>query len=210
MSQVRVKICGITNVEDAIATAEAGADAIGLVFYPPSSRYVPDLGLAREIAQVVGPFVTVVALTVNLDTSKIEEILNKVPINLLQFHGDEQEPDCQCYAVPYIKALRMKDDLNLEHAIAAYSSAQGVLLDTYVKGVPGGTGASFNWERVPHNANKPIVLAGGLNPSNVAEAVVSAKPYAVDVSGGVEHAPGLKDANKVKEFVLNAKRGAVN
>ncbi len=163
------------------------------------------MGLAKEIAQAVGPFVSVVALSVNQEPSFIEHLLNRVPINVLQFHGDEAEAACTPYSVPYIKAIRMKDGIDVRVLIAQYPSAQGILLDTYSKGVPGGTGEKFNWDRVPNNPAKPIVLAGGLNPGNVGEAILSALPNAVDVSGGVEARPGVKDPQKVKDFIANAK-----
>ncbi len=205
MNQARVKICGITRVQDALVAKEAGADAIGLVFYPPSSRYVADPGLAKEIAQAVGPFVNVVALFVNEEQAQIEQVLKQVPVNLIQFHGDEACRFCENFAVPYIKALRVKDADSLSHGLESFPSAAGILLDTYIKGVPGGTGEAFNWQLVPHNTAQPLVVAGGLNPQNVAEALTQTQAYGVDVSGGVESAPGIKDAEKVKKFIENAR-----
>ncbi|VUD56612.1 N-(5'-phosphoribosyl)anthranilate isomerase [Thalassocella blandensis] len=210
MSSVQVKICGITNPQDAELAASAGADAIGMVFYPPSPRHVADLGVAREIAMAAGPFVSVLGLVVNSDRAFIEQLLDQVPLNMLQFHGDENESQCALYRVPFLKALRMKPGLDLEASFAQFGQARGILLDTYVKGVPGGTGESFNWNLVPHKPSKPLVLAGGLTPANVALAVQTARPTGVDVSGGVEREPGLKDPQKVREFIVNAKSGAVS
>lgn len=210
MSPVRVKICGITNPQDAVTAAEAGADAIGIVFYPPSPRNVSDLGLAKEIAQSAGPFVNVIGLVVDSEASFIERLLAEVPLNMLQFHGNETEQQCSLFSMPYIKALRMKPGLNVEQSMRDYEQSRGILLDTYVKGVPGGTGESFNWNLVPNAPSKPVVLAGGLTPENVADAVRTARPYGVDVSGGVEREPGLKDPQKIKDFIVNAKSGAVS
>ena len=205
VSQVRVKICGITTPEDAEIASQAGADAIGMVFYEKSPRHIGDFGLAREISLAAGPFVSVVALTVNSSQNELEQLLSSVPVSLLQFHGDEKEAFCSQFARPYVKALRMKEDMDVNTAVEEYQSSVGILLDTYVKGVPGGTGEAFNWDRVPENAAKPIILAGGLNPANVTTAIQTANPYAVDVSGGVEATPGKKDKEKVKEFIRKAK-----
>lgn len=200
----KVKICGITSLADAQAAVSAGADAIGLVFYEPSSRHLNDLGLASEIATEVGPFTQVVSLFVDAAPSYIERVLATVAVNCIQFHGAERATDCEAFAHPYIKALRMKSGLDVVEAASEFVGARGILLDTYVKGSPGGTGESFNWQRVPGEL-KNVILAGGLNPSNVDEAVRVAKPYAVDVSGGVESSPGKKDSEKIKAFVERAK-----
>jgi len=198
--RTRVKICGITNLNDALTAIECGADALGLVFYPPSPRNIDPVA-AAEIVQQLPPFVTVVGLFVNADKSFITEVIDSAKIDLIQFHGDETEIYCRQFQRPYIKAIRMKDELDLSHSIVAYSSAKAILLDTYKKGVPGGTGESFNWERVPHDLDKAIILAGGLNPTNVGEAIETVKPYAVDVSGGVEQQHGIKDSQKIKDFI---------
>ncbi len=209
----RVKICGITRVEDASQAAAAGADAIGLNFYPRSSRYVDDLGLARDIADAVGPFVTVTALFVDPEIQWVEQVLKTVPIGLLQFHGNEPAAFCEQFTHPYIKAIPMKPHLDVHQDIAHYASASGVLLDTYHPQHAGGTGEMFDWDRVPTAAAKPIILAGGLTPENVASAVARVKPAAVDVSGGVEvvtagkQAYGIKDSEKVAAFVRRAKFG---
>lgn len=202
----RVKICGITRESDAAWASEQGADAIGLVFYGPSPRNIADLGAARAIAQAVNPYTSVVALVVNPTQSELDSILASVPVNVIQFHGDESAEFCESYMRPYVKALRMKEGMDVGQAMNAFSSASGILLDTYKKGVPGGTGESFNWERVPRARNRPIVLAGGLTPENVEQAVLVSAPDAVDVSGGVESSPGLKDNTKVTAFIQAAKR----
>jgi len=199
----RVKICGITRPEDARLALAAGAHALGLVFYAPSSRAVT-LEQARAVAQAAGPFATLVGLFVNASETDIEQVLEQVPLQLLQFHGDESAGQCTRYGRPYIKALRMRPELDLDAAMAAHPRASGFLLDAYRKGVPGGTGETFDWQRVPKSADRPIILAGGLTPNNVAEAVATTQPYAVDVSGGVEAAPGCKDPDKVARFVGNA------
>ncbi|MCK7595780.1 phosphoribosylanthranilate isomerase [Microbulbifer sp. CAU 1566] len=204
---MRVKICGITCVEDALLAVDAGADALGLVFYPSSPRNV-SLDQAAEIARAVSPFVVLTGLFVDAHPQQLEQVLEQVPLNLLQFHGDETAPYCRQFRRPYIKALRMKPELDPVEAMAAYPDARGILLDAYRKGVPGGTGDTFDWQRVPQNSGRPIILAGGLNPDNVAQAILSAGPDAVDVSGGVEAAPGKKDARKVRAFIRAARSAA--
>lgn len=202
---IRVKICGITSVSAAEHAAHAGADAIGLVFYENSPRYIHDLALARRIALAVGPFVTVVGLFVDADEAHIREVLAQVPLGMLQFHGEERNDECIRYQRPYLKALRMKPDLNLGSAIAGYPDASGILVDAYRPGVPGGTGETFDWSKIPGALAKPLVLAGGLNPDNVSAAVASVQPWAIDVSGGVEESPGVKCPDLVNRFVRLAK-----
>lgn len=202
--RTRVKICGITRPSDAVAASNAGADAIGLVFYPKSSRYLPDLPQAREIALVAGPLMTVVGLFVDPEPYYIEEVVSKVPLNLIQFHGAETDSFCHQFHRPFIKAIRMKPGIDVVAEVAKYPSASGVLLDAYKEGVPGGTGSRFDWSVIPHELRKSIVLAGGLNPENVGDAVRTIAPYGVDVSGGVEDSPGIKNDNKIKAFVTNA------
>ena len=204
MPAVRVKICGITRVEDALAAVAAGADAIGLVFYARSPRAV-DVEQARTILAALPPFVTSVGLFVNAERSELERILAQVPLDLLQFHGDESVAQCEGYARPYIKALRVKAGDDIAAEMARYPSAQGILLDTYVEGVPGGTGEAFDWSLVPRQASRPLILAGGLRPDNVAAAVAQVRPYAVDVSGGVEAGKGIKDAQKIGAFIRAAR-----
>lgn len=200
MSNVRTKICGITRIEDALAAVEAGADAIGFVFYAKSPRAV-DVRQARAIIEQLPPFVTTVGLFVNASRCELNEILEVVPLDLLQFHGDETPADCKGYHRPWIKALRVRPGDDLEAACQQYSGARGILLDTYVAGVPGGTGEAFDWSLVPARLSKPIILAGGLSADNVGQAIAQVNPYAVDVSGGVEQAKGIKDASKIEAFM---------
>ena len=202
---IRVKICGLTSVDDALHACHSGADAIGLVFYAKSSRAV-SIEQASGIAASLPPFVQRVALFVNETKEKVQSVLEAVDIDLLQFHGDEDCRYCESFSRPYIKALRMKPGLDVEAAMAAYPSAKGFLLDAYTPGIPGGTGQTFNWQEFPKQTNKPVILAGGLHADNVAEAIAICQPYAVDVSGGVEISPGKKSQDKVKTFVSNAKR----
>lgn len=201
---MRVKICGITSVEDARLAVDAGADALGLVFYPPSPRNVTPQQ-AAEIARAVSPFAVLTGLFVDAHPEQVEAVLEQVPLNLLQFHGSENAPYCRQFHRPYIKALRMKPELDPVEAMAAFPDARGILLDAYRKGVPGGTGDTFDWQRVPADSGRQIILAGGLNPGNVAQAIAVASPHAVDVSGGVEASPGRKDAAKVHEFIRAAR-----
>ncbi|HKS12232.1 MAG TPA: phosphoribosylanthranilate isomerase [Pseudomonas sp.] len=205
MSTVRSKICGITRIEDALAAAEAGADAIGFVFYAKSPRAV-DVRQAREIIKALPPFVTTVGLFVNASRCELNEILEVVPLDLLQFHGDETPEDCDGYHRPWIKALRVRPGDDLQAACQHYHNASGILLDTYVAGVPGGTGEAFDWSLVPERLSKPVILAGGLSPDNVAQAIAQVRPYAVDVSGGVEQAKGIKDAAKIEAFLRAVKQ----
>lgn len=200
MAVVRSKICGITRIEDALAAVEAGVDAIGLVFYAKSPRAVT-LQQARAIIAALPPFVTTVGLFVDASRCELGEILDAVPLDLLQFHGDEAPAACEGYHRPYIKALRVKPGDDIAAQVALYQNASGVLLDTYVPGIPGGTGEAFDWSLVPEGLSKPIVLAGGLTAENVAQAIARVRPYAVDVSGGVEIAKGIKDAEKIHSFM---------
>jgi len=205
----RIKICGITNCEDAKLACDAGADAIGLVFYPPSPRYI-SVDQALEIVHSLPPFITIVALFVNEERSVIHAILKQVNINIIQFHGDESEEFCASFDRPYIKAVRMKEGLDLYNIKNEYASAKGLLLDTYKKGIPGGTGEAFNWHKVPHDLDLPIILAGGLVAENISQAITQVKPYAVDVSGGVEAThikkKGKKDPQKIIQFMTQAKQ----
>lgn len=204
MSAVRSKICGITRIEDALAAVEAGADAIGLVFYAKSPRAVTVVQ-AREIVAALPPFVTTVGLFVNASRCELGEILEGVPLDLLQFHGDETPAECAGYHRPWIKALRVRPGDDLEAACQLYAGAQGILLDTFVAGVPGGTGEAFDWSLVPARLSKPIILAGGLSAANVGEAIARVRPYAVDVSGGVEAAKGIKDPDRIAAFMAAVK-----
>lgn len=200
MTTTRVKICGITTPEDARVAFEAGADAIGLVFYARSPRAV-SIEQAAEIVAAVPPFVTVVSLFVNEPVSSVERTLSRVSVDLLQFHGDEPSQFCQQFLRPWIKALRVKPDLDIPGACESYASARGVLLDSWQQGVPGGTGKTFDWQLAAQALPLPVVLAGGLNADNVADAISALRPAAVDVSGGVESSPGVKDAEKIRQFI---------
>ncbi len=204
----RVKVCGITSVNDALMAAHAGADAIGCVFYEPSPRYV-SIETAADIARSVGPFVSTVGLFVDASESFIHSVLEAVPLQLLQFHGNETLEFCEQFNRPYIKAIRMRPDIDVLAEVNRYPSASAVLLDAYRKGVPGGTGETFDWDRVPKASGPtsfpPIILAGGLTPENVQSAIQQTQPYAVDVSGGVESEPGKKQAQKVISFIKNTK-----
>lgn len=202
---VRIKICGITRVEDALAAAEAGADAIGLVFYPPSPRAV-HAGQAAAIVRALPPFVTSVGLFVDATPDEVSAVLEQVPLDLLQFHGNESEAYCQQFGRPYLKALRVRPGDDLLQLAAAWPSAAGILLDSYKVGVPGGTGERFDWSLIPAQRDWPLVLAGGLDAANVATAIAGCRPWAVDVSGGVEAAKGIKDATKIQAFVHEVKR----
>ncbi|MBH2035642.1 MAG: phosphoribosylanthranilate isomerase [Pseudomonadales bacterium] len=200
MSVVRSKICGITRIEDALIAAEAGADAIGLVFYAKSPRAV-SIQQARDIVAALPAFVTTVGLFVNASREELNDVLAGVALDLLQFHGDETPAECESYQRPYIKALRVKPGDDIAQLAAPYAKARGILLDTYVPGVPGGTGAAFDWSLVPIGLPQPVILAGGLSAANVQAAIEQVRPYAVDVSGGVEAGKGIKDAAKIRAFM---------
>jgi phosphoribosylanthranilate isomerase len=195
----RIKICGLTRLDDLLAAVQAGADAIGLVFYPPSPRHV-DLKTAAELARAVPPLVTIVGLFVNADPSLVKETLAAVPIHLLQFHGDEDESYCRQFDRPYMKAVRVKPGMDLVQYADGFPSAQAILLDAFVEGYGGG-GKVFDWALIPPALGKPIVLSGGLDAGNVGEAISRVRPAAVDVSSGVEAVRGIKDAEKIRAFV---------
>jgi phosphoribosylanthranilate isomerase len=198
--RTRVKICGITNVKDALVAVKHGADAIGLVFFEASPRNVT-IQQAAEIARAIPPFVSVVGLFVNANPSFIHEVTAEVKLDLIQFHGDEKQADCIPYKLPFIKAVRVKQDTNLVQYAADFPDAKALLLDAYAEGVAGGTGQVFDWKLIPHNIDKPIILAGGLKAENVGLAIQTVRPYAVDISGGVESAKGIKDAAKIAAFM---------
>ncbi|GEM20683.1 N-(5'-phosphoribosyl)anthranilate isomerase [Nitrosococcus oceani] len=198
--RTRVKFCGITRREDAIQAIRLGADAIGLVFYPESPRAVSPQQ-AYQIVRELPPFVTVVGLFVNAASCYLQQILDKVPIDILQFHGEESPEECGYYGRSYIKAIRMAEGVDLPSLARSYESASALLLDAYQAGVPGGTGRAFDWRRIPKNFSKAVILAGGLTPENIAQAVRQVRPYAVDVSGGVERIKGVKDAAKMAAFM---------
>ena len=201
---VRVKICGITRLQDLHAACDAGADALGFVFYEKSSRHL-SIASAAALLRELPPFVQSVGLFVNADPLFIRQVLDAVPLDLLQFHGDETAADCVRHGRPYIKAIRVTADTDLLKCAADFETARGLLLDAYVHGVPGGTGESFDWKLIPSTLPKPIVLSGGLTPANVVAAVQQVRPWAVDVSSGVEAAKGIKDPHHVAQFIAKAK-----
>ena len=198
--RTRVKVCGITRVGDALAAAAAGVDAIGLVFAEVSPRHV-SIEQARSVCAALPPFVTVVGLFVDTAPARIREVLGQVPIDLLQFHGGETPEQCRGYGRPYIKAIAMRAGVDLPAEALRYADAAGLLLDAYSPTAAGGTGQVFDWAQAPRDIGLPIVLAGGLTPENVAAAIQKARPYAVDVSSGVEQSKGIKDAAKIAAFM---------
>jgi phosphoribosylanthranilate isomerase len=204
--RTRVKICGITRPEDGQHAAALGVDAIGLVFVKASPRAV-DATRAAEIASRLPPFVTRVGLFVDAAVEQVEAILSSVALDLLQFHGEESAAYCEQFGRPYIKAVSMRQDRDVLAYMAGYPSATGFLLDAYHPAVAGGSGEQFDWRRVPQDCSHSIILAGGLQPGNVAEAIRQVRPYAVDVSTGVESAKGIKDATKMAEFMLGVQHG---
>ena len=206
--RTRVKICGITRVEDGLAACAAGADAIGLVFYPPSPRAVT-MEQAVAIRRALPPFVTVVGLFVNADQEMVAETARAVHLDLLQFHGDESRAQCELSEMPYMKAIRVSDDVDLGEMSRRYAGAKALLLDTHDDKLWGGSGRTFNWDAVPADLELPVVLAGGLSPANVADAIRRLRPYGVDVSGGVEQAPGIKDAARIAKFIEEVDRVSI-
>lgn len=201
---VRVKICGITRLEDALAAVAAGADAIGFVFYAASPRAVSALQ-AAEIMACLPPFVTTVGLFVDATEADIRATLAVAPVSLLQFHGDEPEADCLGYGRPWIKALRIKPEDDVSALMAQWPKAQGILLDAWHPHLHGGTGLAFDWAQVPVGSTQALILAGGLTAENVAEAIRQTRPYAVDVSGGVEASKGVKDTQKIQAFMAGVR-----
>lgn len=204
VARTRIKICGITSVADALAVAHAGADAIGLVFYPASPRAVePDL--AADIIAAVGPFVTTVGLFVNADAVQVTQTLERCPLQVLQFHGDEDPEYCAQFGRTYLKAVRMADGLDPVAEMGRFTAASGFVFDAWQPDQYGGTGQVFDWQRLRQVETGAVVVAGGLDPGNVAQVVRSLRPYAVDVSSGVEVAPGRKSTKLIVEFVAAVK-----
>jgi phosphoribosylanthranilate isomerase len=204
--RTRVKICGFTRVEDAVLAAQLGVDAVGLVFYPRSPRYV-SITQAARIVQALPPFTTVVGLFVDAEPAHINTVLTQVSLDCLQFHGDELPEACTLYGKPYIKAIRVQTDTNITALAETYQSASGLLLDAYHPETKGGTGLSFDWSLMPEHCALPIILAGGLLPDNAKSAVQHYKPYALDVSSGVEIAKGVKDGAKMAAFLKEVNEG---
>lgn len=203
--RTRVKFCGFTRSEDVAEAVRLGVDAIGLNFHEPSPRFVTS-AQAQALLAAIPPLVASVGLVVNAGPAAIAALLEQVPLAMLQFHGDETESECVRHARPYLRALRMREDLDVEAAFAAWPSATGLLLDAYRPGVPGGTGETFDWSRIPRRRARPLVLAGGLTPENVEAAILAVRPDAVDVAGGVEAAPGIKDAARMAAFMAAVRR----
>ena len=207
MTSVAVKICGITSSAQARMAAAAGADAIGLVLYDKSSRHV-DLDLAVEIKNALSKNVVCIALLVNAEEKFVREVISKLSPHYIQFHGDESPNFCHQFNYPFIRAVRMSNELKMAKILASYKPSGGFLFDAWHADHYGGTGHVFDWNRLPVNLDFPLILAGGLNPDNVGSAVRAVGPAMVDVSGGVESSPGVKDEHKVREFILNAKEAA--
>ncbi|MDD2686499.1 MAG: phosphoribosylanthranilate isomerase [Gallionella sp.] len=204
----RIKICGITRTEDALTVAASGADAAGFVFYAKSPRHVSVEQAARLVA-ALPPFVTTVGLFVDADVDFVRQVMGNVPLDVLQFHGDESPEYCAQFGRPYLKAIRVKAGVDLIQCAARYAGAQALLLDAHVEGIPGGTGATFDWTLIPPKLPLPVILSGGLDSANVAEGIRQIQPYAVDVSSGVESSKGIKDAAKVAAFINEVKRADV-
>jgi phosphoribosylanthranilate isomerase len=198
--RIRVKICGITRTQDAVLAAQLGVDAIGFVFYAKSPRAV-QIAEAQRIIQALPAFISTVGLFVNETAETVRTVMQHVPIDILQFHGEETPAYCAQFNRPYIKAIRMQPETNLEMLAQRYETASALLLDTYVAGVQGGTGETFDWQQVPKGLTKPIIIAGGLTPENVQAAIIDTQPYGVDVSGGVEARKGIKDPEKLTAFM---------
>lgn len=204
----RIKICGITRADDALAAARLGAHAIGMVFYAGSPRAVAP-GRAREIIAALPPFVVTVGLFVNADAKTVRSVLAEAPVQLLQFHGDETPEFCAAFGLPYLRAVRVRPQTDLLQYARDFHHAQGLLLDAFVEGTHGGTGTAFDWSLIPRNLPLPVVLSGGLHSGNVAEAVRSVRPWAVDVSSGVEAAKGIKDVRKMEAFMNGVRNAGV-
>jgi phosphoribosylanthranilate isomerase len=195
----RVKFCGFTHQDDVIHAVSLGVDALGFVFYAPSSRYVaPEQ--AKTLMRVVPAFVTRVGLFVDEEAETVQRTFEIARLNLIQYHGDESPEFCDAVGLPYIKAFRVQKGMNLRSEIDRYPNASGFLLDAYVKGQPGGTGEGFDWELIPQS-HAPIILAGGLTPDNARAAIDQVAPWALDVSGGIETKPGRKDPDKMARFM---------
>lgn len=198
--RVRVKICGITRPEDAIAAVQYGADAIGFILWSQSERYIAPAAV-RRIVKLMPPFVHAVGVYVNPDKSWVEESCSAAGLSMLQFHGDESPEFCAQFCLPYIKAVRVRAGLDLVQYAQQYEHAQGLLLDTYTAGKPGGTGQVFDWKLIPATMPLPWILSGGIHPGNIADAIKQTRPLAIDVSSGVESAKGIKDITKISAFM---------
>jgi phosphoribosylanthranilate isomerase len=203
-----VKICGITRLEDALASIRAGADAIGFVFYRPSPRYIAP-ATAGAILRALPPFITTVGLFVDAPEVEVRAVVSQTPVELLQFHGSETPEYCRRFARPYMKAVRMAPEVDLLQYARDYHDAKALLLDAYVEGLHGGSGVAFDWGRVPERLPLPVIVSGGLTVENVADAVRRVRPSAVDVSSGVESAKGIKDAARIAAFIAGVRNADV-
>ena len=206
-ARTRVKFCGITRAEDARIAIDLGVDAIGLVFVPQSKRFV-DLAQAREVLAAVSPLVSVIGLFMDAEVAQVAAVLDALPLDALQFHGRESPDYCRQFRRPYIKALAMGDGVDVVLAASGYAQARGVLLDAHRSGEQGGSGLSFDWSLIPPALSDRIILAGGLTPENVAAAITQVRPYAVDVSSGIESAPGIKCPGRMRHFMNEVDRAA--
>ncbi len=206
LRRTRIKICGITRLEDAQAAARAGADSIGLAFHPPSPRFI-DIAPALEIRRALPPYLTVTAVFLDDDEDWITEVVHRVRPDCLQFHGNEDEAFCTAWLLPYVKSIAMASTADIAAFAEGYPSAQGFLLDSNAAGRMGGTGDTFDWSDIPESFDYPLVLAGGIKPSNVAEAIARLRPWGVDVSSGVEVSKGIKSAELIEALVREVKRG---
>lgn len=207
-TRTRIKICGITRVEDGLTAARLGADAVGLVFYAPSPRAVTPVQ-ARAIVDALPPFVTTVGLFVYAAAAEVRDVLAAVPLQVLQFHGDETPRFCSGFDRPFLKALRVRAGVDLLQCAKDFRHSSGLLLDAFVEGVRGGTGATFDWSLIPRQLPLPVVLSGGLDSGNIETAVRAVRPWAVDVSSGVESAKGVKDAVKIEQFINGVRNADV-
>jgi len=206
--RTKIKICGITNLRNASEAARLGVDALGFVFFNKSPRYI-EPRKAREIIDLLPSFVSRVGLFVNAPKEEVLLAINESRVNMLQFHGDEDEMFCNQFNLPYIKAISFKDGINLLEYCQLFASSSGILIDTYSQKMRGGTGKTFNWGLIPKQLPLPLIIAGGLNSKNVSLLINSINPYGVDVSGGVESDKGIKDHNMMKNFVLGVNNAAI-
>ena len=206
--RTKIKICGITNLKNALEAVELGVDALGFVFLTESPRYIRPKK-ARAIIDLLPSFVLRVGLFVNAPKEEVLLAITESRVNLLQFHGDEDENFCNQFNLPYIKAISFKGGINLLECCQLFASSSAILIDTYSKEMRGGTGKTFNWDLVPKKLPLPLIIAGGLDSKNVSSLINSVNPYGVDVSGGVELSKGIKDHNMMKNFVLGVNNAAI-
>ena len=204
----KIKICGITNLKNALEAVEVGVDALGFVFFSESPRYI-NPKKARAIINLLPSFVLRVGLFVNAPKEEVLSVISESRVNLLQFHGDEDEKFCNQFNLPYIKAISFKDGINLLEYCQTFASSSAILIDTYSEKMRGGTGETFNWELIPKHLPLPLIIAGGLDSNNVTSLINSVNPYGVDVSGGVELDKGIKDHSMMKNFVLGVNNAAI-